>query len=526
MIKEKIKREDLILYEILKNPVLFTEFVNNLDRPKEVEPFELTSYQKEMLADFSHYQVYCTARAIGKTTTLYNLILWALVFNIFNRSETESRYILFIVPSKVHLMPVWENLVKFFRTNSLGKHYVKAGSGINNSDFIIRLSNGTALFCRIAGQTDTGANVVGLHTPMILVDEAGYFPWGTFQEMQPVLNIWKSGYREVVAGVPTGLREKNVLHHVDRVDTRYSKHRVSAFENPRLSEDDFKSFEEMYGGRDTEEWTHYVLGQHGKPSYALFDRNAMAIEQYPVYKVFINRTELSGDEYSQILRKLSAIPNTERRRKVIFGIDLGFTEPTAIQILTIDEHNIMRIHARVKLTQIAYPVQEKLIDFLDSKFEPIVIGIDRGSGGQGISLIQHLTEDNQYFAKNYRERIFPVEFGGSVLIGYDADGNEIRVKTKPHAVQLLSDLCVTHAIRFSTRDVEMISELEQMSYTKTASGEIVYRTINARGSRNVDDHFTSALLCAVLAYNLTTNEVYRLQTKRLAKPSWFVTFGG
>lgn len=526
MIKEKIKQEDLILYEILKNPVLFSEFINNLDRTEDSGEFVLTEYQREMLADFSHYQVYCTARAIGKTTTLYNLILWALIFNIFNKHETENRYILFVVPNKVHLAPVWENLIKFFRSNSLGKQFVGANSGINSSDFTIKLNNGASLFCRIAGQSGTGANVVGLHTPLILLDEAGYFPWNTFQELQPVLNVWKPGYREVVAGVPTGLREKNVLYYADRVDPRYSKHRVSAFDNPRLREEDFKNFEDAYNGKDSEEWVHFVLGQHGKPSYALFDRNMMAIEQYPVYKVFINRAELSGDEYTQILRKLSAIPNTEKRRKVIFGIDLGFTEPTAIQVLTVDEHNVMRIHSRIKLTQIAYPVQEKIIDFLDSKFEPIVIGVDRGAGGQGISLIQHLTDDPQYFAKNYKDRIFPVEFGGNVLIGYDADGNEIRVRTKPHAVQLLSDLCVTHVLRFSTRDLDMISELEQLSYTKTSTGEIIYRHVGLKGTKSGEDHFTSALLCAVLAYNLTTNEVYRLQVKRLAKPSWFVTFGG
>jgi len=31
-LKEKIKREELALYEVLKHPVFCTEFINNLDK--------------------------------------------------------------------------------------------------------------------------------------------------------------------------------------------------------------------------------------------------------------------------------------------------------------------------------------------------------------------------------------------------------------------------------------------------------------------------------------------------------------
>lgn len=524
MIKERVTQEDLIVYEIFKNPILFSEFIANFDKRSGDEKFELTKYQREIMADFSHYVSLCTARAVGKTTTLFNIILWLLLFAGFSQSKLEDRYILFAVPNKVHLSPVWDNLIKFFRGNSIGKQFVPAGSGINSSDFTIKCLNGTSLYCRIAGQSGTGANVVGLHTPYILVDEAGYFPWGTFQEMQPVLNVWFRGHREIVAGVPTGLREKNVLYNVDQVDSRYSKHRVTAFENPRLTERDFQNFEETYNGRNTEDWIHYVLGQHGKPAYALFDRSNMYIENYPVYRVSVDKEDIK-ENFGDIIRMLSSIPNVEKRKRVILGIDLGFTEPTAIQVLSVDEHNILRIHARVKLQRVSYPVQEKIIDFLDSKFEPIIIGIDRGAGGQGISLIQHLQDDPQYYHKNYKSKIFPVEFGGNVVIGVDFDGKEISVKTKPHAVQLLSDLVNTQVIHFSTRDIDLISELEQMTYYKTVTGELQYRMLNSRSGK-VEDHFTSALLCAILAYNLNENEIYRRQIKRLATPSWSVTYGG
>ena len=80
---EKITQEDLILYEIFKNPVLFGEFMMNIDNITGDIEFELTQYQKEFMLDFSNYVSFCCARAVGKTVAISLLLLWALLFNIF-----------------------------------------------------------------------------------------------------------------------------------------------------------------------------------------------------------------------------------------------------------------------------------------------------------------------------------------------------------------------------------------------------------------------------------------------------------
>ena len=72
----------------------------------------------------------------------------------------------------------------------------------------IKLLTGATLICRIAGQSGDGVNVIGLHTPFLIVDEAGYYPWGTWLEAQPIINYWEEGYRVITSGVPTGLRQK------------------------------------------------------------------------------------------------------------------------------------------------------------------------------------------------------------------------------------------------------------------------------------------------------------------------------
>jgi hypothetical protein len=509
---EKVTQDDLILYEILKNPVLFGEFIYNLDSDPELDQeFEFTWYQKEILCDFNPQVSICTSRAVGKTVSQYSLQLWALVYKIF-----PDDYILYTVPSKVHLEPVFTNLVRLFRNNSLLKNFIDSKSGVNSSEFKITLKNGSSLLCRIAGQSGTGSNLVGLHTPWIEVDEAGYFPWKAYQEMQPSLNTWTPGYREIVSGVPTGMRENNVLYTVDMDLDSYSKHRVSAYDNPRITDADITKAIEQYGGVDTEDFIHYVLGQHGKPVFSLFDRSLLKLETYPVYK--LNIDGLKAEELGEILAKIDIFPKVPDNYGVVFGIDLGYTEPTAIIIKYIDSHDRLRFHGRIKLTKVSYPIQEKIIDYLDNKYNPLIIGIDRGNAG--LSVIQNLQEHTDYIQKNYKQRIYPVDFSSSVSLGIDSEGNENKVKAKPFFVSVLQEMSNNHRVIYSTTDPELITELERMTYTKNVNGDISYKTMTERGGKKGEDHFTSALLCGVGAFHMVREFSVHAPKVKLIRAMW------
>lgn len=512
-IAAKPSHEDLIIYEILKHPVLGPEFIHNIDlHPEYDKPFEFTWYQREIMCDFNPKVSMCTARAVGKTVSQYSLLLWVLVFKLF-----PDDYILYTVPSKVHLEPVFTNLVRMFKTNSFLKNFIDGKSGVNSSEFKITLKNGAALLCRIAGQSGTGSNLIGLHTPWIEVDEAGYFPHNAFQEMQPSLNVWTPGHREIVSGVPTGLRENNVLYQVDQELDSYSKHRASAFDNPRLTEEDFKRAEEQYGGKDTEDFTHYVLGQHGKPVFALFDRTLLRIETYPVFQ--LNIDGLRTEDFSEIYTKIQAFPGLpDNQYGILFGVDLGYTEPTAIIIMYVDGKDRLRFHGRIRLTKVSYPVQEKIIDLLDTKYKPDLIGIDKGNAG--ISLIQNLQEHTDYLHKDYKDRLFPVDFSAWVSLGLNSDGEENRVKSKPFFVSVLQEKSNNHQIVYSSTDPDLITELERMTYTKNQNGDITYKTLTERGGKRGEDHFTSALLCGVGAYHMLNEFVSRQPQIKLLRASW------
>jgi hypothetical protein len=858
---EKVDAESLIPYEILKNPVLFIEFVRNIDKLPYEETFELTQYQKEIVCDFNSYVSLCTARATGKTVSLSSMITWMLVYNLFPLD-----YITLLVPNKVHLEPVFTGLIRLFRSNSFLKHFIKPTGGINSSDYSIDLVNSSKLICRIAGQSGSGANVIGLHTPIVFLDEAGYFPWQTFLEAQPIINTWTPGFRVIVSGVPTGLRENNVLYHVDMENSSYTKHRVSSYQNPRVTPEDETRAIEQYGGRDSEDFLHLFLGQHGRPIFALFDRSTFEVGNNPVYRLVLNGIELKDNmsDYRQQLAIFPGLPEKEKNKQVIFGIDTGYcyssdtdvltkrgwvkhediqkddivacydtqkdeiiwdnfiylweqdykgemlevkgkstnfcvspkhsiwisngngskykayeklkaedllnlrnerfkvkisaknpvikgpetftvpyyycdredreqkdtkvkmsvwlqflgwfisegsatpscdwgssitqrvgensdkidemfkqlpynvtrkefttmwgkqqidwtihckelclwlrencgvysqnkkipgfvfdcsteeqelflrtllmgdggrinsktrgplytsssrklldqvqqlalslgyaatygfcekdgmgrvsitkrsenllfkdnninkiqydgkiyclktktgfyvtrregrvaiqgnTEPSAIVILYVDSRGILKFHGRIRMDKVSYPIQEKLIDFLDTKFNPSTIAIDKGSAGVG--LVQNLMEGIDYTNKDYQKRIQAIDFSSSTVIGIDSNGEEIKEKTKPFATSILQDYSNNHKIAYSSTDLDMIVELERMTYTRTTSGEIVYKTLTARGGKRGEDHFTAALLCAVLAYYLNNEYLaYKPKKQKLVSFSW------
>jgi len=186
------------------------------------------------------------------------------------------------------------------------------------------------------------------------------------------------------------------------------------------------------------------------------------------------------------------------------GIDLGYTQPTAIIILYEDQNGRLKFHGRIQLNKVSYSIQDRFIDMLDSRMKPSIIGMDEGNTGKAVR--QRLQEATDFLHKDYKNKLIPIDFSSQVSLGYNMDGEEIKSKTKPFSVSVLQEYCNNHKIIFSSTDVEMIAELERMTYSKNPSGDVSYKTLTMRGGKKGEDHFTSALLCAALAYYLE-NEV-------------------
>lgn len=498
-IVEKLSYEERCLLEVIQHPVLFAEFIENLDLSEGEEGFELAPYQKEFIADFNHYVSICCGRSVGKTTSLTLILLWLLVNNPY-----DAPYYVYLVPSKVHLDPVFTNLIHKFRTNSFLGQFLDRKRGINSSTHKITLNNGASLDCRIAGQSGTGENVVGLHTPHIIIDESAFFPMGTFIEAQPTLNTWEKGFRMYVSGVPDGRRDGSVCYYADQIDEKFSKHRISAHQNPRYTKEDDERNILQYGGVNSDDYKHLVLGQHGDPFYSVFDRSRMRIVEYPVSKLEIDGYKL-GDNLAQYIESLAVLPSLPKDSYAPFiGIDLGYVDPTAILVLYQDRNMDIKFHCSVILKRTNYTIQERVIEFLYTKFRPYMIAIDEGNIGKAV--IQHLTTEENYRKIGLSNTIFPVSFSGNIVVARDEKGNDIVEKLRPFSIKVLQEYSDLHKVIYSSTFNEIISELERMAYTKNANGEIIYKTLGVKGGEKAQDHLTSALLCAIIGH-YTKNEL-------------------
>jgi hypothetical protein len=494
MIRAKLNEQELALYEVMRHPVWCSEFLRNVDLDNETDkPWILTEYQQEMLCDHNKYVSLCCGRAVGKSEAILDKTSWYMINNFFPHDPVSI-----ITPNRVHLEPLFSKLRRWLQTHSFLGAYVQR-QGINSSIFNITARNGFQLDCRIAGTSGGGANVMGLHTPVIMLDEAGIFPWGTWIELLPTHNTWTEGAQLFVSGVPTGQREKNVLYFADQIDPNFTRFNVSQHRNPRYTDADEVRNRKQFGGTESEDYIHLVLGRHGTPIFSLFDREKMLITSYDVFvsKVYGAKLQENPNLLNDLLTMLPAAP---AGAQVAFGIDLGYTEPTVITILIKRKNELFwKFLSRIIFYQVVYPSQEDFIAKLDRMYNPVFIGID--AGGPGKVVIQHLVNDRKYDRQHLFEKIVSTDFNAALEVGFDQDGNPLKEKAKVFAMQKLQQLTNNHGIMYSSADDDVIIELERTMYTRSPAGNIIYKTLTELGGQRGDDHNVASLLAFMLGWH-------------------------
>jgi len=301
--KEKVVLDegDLAVLDMIEDPVVFGEFVRSTD--EEIEDggsWKFNNYQKLMILDESSYISVCTGRTTGKTVSLETKIVHTAVSNKYRKASANE--VVLVVQNKAQLSPVFLRLTQFFRRHPLLKHFVDRYS-INFSEYLIKLLNGATIRCRIVGSS-ADSNIIGLHNPCILVDEAQVFNYVAWNSLGQCLTQWDEGFQMWISGVPNGLREKNILYEADQLDEKWSRYNVSRTQSPRYTEEQHKSDLKQYGGEEGDDYIHLVLGQHGLPAFSVFDRKLMKIESYDVVLGMLNNLTLehAGGRFYEVLK--------------------------------------------------------------------------------------------------------------------------------------------------------------------------------------------------------------------------------
>jgi len=489
--------------QILQNPVMFREFIN-LDNKNwdELEPHE-----RAWTSSKAQYLTMCCGRGVRKTTTVIEMLYYWAINKMYIPGDPG---LLLFVPNKSQKDAIFPRIRAACEQHWLIAKIVDSNK-INVQEGRIEFLNGFTFIMRIAGSEGKESNVISIHGSRIWVDEAQDFPWRAWLSLGNVLKFDIPGHMMWVSGVPNGERRENVLYKTDMEDDVYVSYNIG---QPQMSwwspELEYKRRREYSAVQeDSEDYKHYVLGQHGVPTYSVFDRVRFKTEKYEVERLvltqsmFENTKRIAPD--GQLHYNLAEIVTSPplpvkfgTKPKVVLGWDVGYSPDPSVffimyqDIVTGEWKNLTRII----LQRVEYPLQRETLLWLDKVYNFDAMGIDMG--GVGKVIYQEITSefaDEGYAERKFDERLYPVEFGASMVVALQDENNETIEKkdnVKRVAVETVSRWVHEHKFVFSSDDNNLMEELERTKFSRTQSGEPVYKT--------ADDHQFAAMMCAVMAY--------------------------
>jgi len=492
--------------------------------PHTNDPSPFMRFDKIVLKYRSHtytntygVHVYDYNNYIGDNVFVHNTVVLEdkMVWDIIN-SQTEfttTPEMALVTSNQAQMTPLQNRLILRFSASKFLKDYLRGN--INKSTGIMqfpRKGKPFILTMRIAGSRGEN-NMVGLHIPKIVGDEAQLFPLPAFTQLQPCYNGWEKKRQQVWAGVPNGLRN-SVLYMLDQQTPRYKKYRIPAPNNVvgytyEMYIEDLR----RYGGQQDDRFQQLVLGRHGSAAFQVIPRESITIETYAFYNQRYNSAQvLKGQRYDEVLTRPS-LPHEVTR--LVLAIDPGFVDPTLIQLIGCDKKGIWRVYIRYRLTRIDFNEQQKIIDWLATYYQVQQIAMDIGAGGNGAAMMHNLINGDQYKNKNYNTRILGIQFKENILAGYDDDGEELFQEAKSFAATELAKIIQDGRLIFSEIDNEGLSQMERIAKKKSFAGRDSYFVLSDKGNGvDEDDHIFSSFLCFVLGIR---NDPLNPNMKKLGK---------
>lgn len=441
------------------------------------------TYSIEVLGD----PVYIANNVIvHNTVTLEDKIIFLMVNGLYEFPETNE--MLLTTPNTAQMTPLLDGIIRRFNNSDLLKSFIN--KGVNRSKGTIDFTGGSRpvrMYARIAGSKGD-SNVIGLHIPRIIGDEFQIYPWISWVQLQPTLNVWESKVQQMYAGVPSGMQDGNVLFFLDQKSQKFKKYRIPATENPYFTYGDYVEAIKSFGGEDSDDFIHLVLGHHGEAAFSVIPRDKMRFESFEIISSrYHSNDKLKGIRYQDAL-KLYDIPDKYKAKALVMAIDTGYTDPTLIQLIGLGADDVWRTLARYRLTRIGFPEQAEIIDWLDNHYRVGDIAIDLGAGGGGIGIMQDLTSP-RFNNTKYSQKILGVRFSDYIEFVDPISNDLVKVQAKVHGSQELTKMVTEGEIRFSEIDGEGVSQLERLAYTRRSDGTPQYFILSENGKgKSGDDH--------------------------------------
>ncbi|GIV86317.1 MAG: hypothetical protein KatS3mg054_0346 [Chloroflexus sp.] len=481
--------------DMLNDTIVFDEIISITALPKPVPVYAIDVPQhRTYIADWfiSHNSV-----------VLEDKILYTVLNHATELPQTKE--LLILTANEAQLAPLWDRLIVRSTTSPILAPFLE--NRVNRQAGILdyRWPDGTRVLvrARIAGKDN--ANLVGLHVPVIVVDEAQLFRLDAWTQASHCWNDWEPNARILVAGVPNGLRT-SLLYYATQAYAGYSQYKVPAHNNPyytwAMDVDNLR----RYGGEESDEYQQLVLGEHGRPSFSVIQR-----EQFHTEPFSFRVDRYTNDHVRDGLVWDTILEPPQVNGVVLFGIDTGYVDPTVIVVTVRGNDNVWRHVYRVVLQKIDFDLQQRIIHELIRHYQPARVAIDAGPGGGGLQIIHTLLYNDAYRGFRYRDIILPVVFNERAATDIEHTAPTKTVGAL-HLIRAIQD----KRLVFSDIDFEAVSELERITKRPTASGADSYYILGESGTgASPNDHIFAAFICWAMAERQSEMRFYR---RSLPKP--------
>lgn len=240
----------------------------------------------------------------------------------------------------------------------------------------------------------------------------------------------------------------------------------------------------------------------------------MHVETYQFHSYQFNSSHaLKGIPFEQQLQRPTLPDNIDA---TMFAIDPGFVDSAIIQVLGKDKKGAWRTYIRYRLKRVDFNEQQNIIHWLAQYYNPGVIAIDIGAGGNGAAIMHNLMYNDSYKGNKYDKKMIGIQFGEKLLAGYDDTGEELYQDAKGYAANELAQLIQDGRLIFSEFDHEGMGELERVAKQKSMAGKDRYFVLSNKGSgADEEDHIFAAYIVWTLAIK---SEVSNPSARKLAKP--------
>lgn len=396
---------------------------------KEVLNIDLQDYQIEMIENILNHKRVCivAGRGTGKSFTISIVCLYIAI-------TRSNQKILIISPAQRQSDLLYNQILKF-----IGSNNELFNSVVKSNLELCRLTNNSEIYPLPATTFIRGFQRVDY----IFCDESAYFmnPEETFASIEPMLSIKneKGEYGSmVVVGSPSG--KTGILWN--------------CFNNPLYVKMQIPSTRNSYVSSD------WIESQKISMSPAVFESEIMAQFSESIDNLF---------SY-ELIRKISQyydyVDFPDQNKEYYFGIDVGrVRDSSVITIISKDRDSIMKCEKIVELNNKEFREQIEHIKFLNEKFKPRKICVEKA----GLSL---------QMCEELKKTLPVIEF-------------EPTIKNKEDGFMFLLKHMQEGKVIISSKDMKLQFQLRTFKYEITERGQM---KLHHESELSRDDYVDSLMM--------------------------------